>query len=79
MENMEKLEINSFFSEEDRKFNRQMVQRLLRRGKAAVTSEHRGGKMPMNSFKESRIYQNRQYDFSSEILDEYRRKWGLSE
>lgn len=76
---MEKIEIKSFFSEEDKAFNRQMVLRSLGKGDAVASSEHRGGKMPMNSLTESRLFQNRQYDFSSEILGEYRRKWGLSE
>lgn len=29
-------------------------------------------------FKRS-MYQDRQYDFTSEILDEYRKKWGITE
>lgn len=76
---MEKLEINSFFSEEDKVFNRQMVLRSLEKGDEVVSSEHRGGKMQMHSLTGSRMFQNRQYDFTSEILGEYRRKWRLSE
>ncbi len=76
---MEGLVINSFFSKEDKEFNREMVRRSLGKEKSFLSSEHRGGKMSMNSMLENRLFQNRQYDFASGILSDYRRKWGLSE
>lgn len=76
---MENLNVTSFFSEEDRLFNREMVMRSLNKTNSVAVSESRGGKMSMNDLFEDELYQDRKYDFTSEILCEYRRKWGIEE
>lgn len=74
---MENLNVTSFFSEEDRLFNRKMVIRSLDKTDSVSIPERRGGKMKMGDLFARRMYQGRKYDFTSEILDEYRKKWGI--
>lgn len=76
---MEDLRAISFFSEEDKKFNKEMVMRSVDKAKDAMASERRGGKMLMGDLFERKMYQDRKYDFTSEILGEYRKKWGITE
>ncbi|MDE6847155.1 MAG: hypothetical protein K2J99_15515 [Lachnospiraceae bacterium] len=76
---MGNLEIISFFSAEDREFNREMVVRSMNQEKSIIMPERRGGKMLMDDLFKRSMYQDRQYDFTSEILDEYRKKWGITE
>lgn len=76
---MDDLKIISFFSAEDKKFNREMVVRSMDKEKDVIVPERRGGKMLMGDLLERRMYQNRKYDFTSEILGEYRKKWGMIE
>ncbi len=76
---MENLKVISFFSTEDREFNREMVVRAMNKGKDTAMPERRGGKMLMDDSFERSMYQSRQYDFTSEILGEYRKKWGITE
>lgn len=74
---MENLYVTSFFSEEDKLFNREMVMRSLDKRDDVTVPERRGGKMPMGDLFARRLYQGRKYDFTSEILGEYRKKWGI--
>lgn len=76
---MENLKVISFFSAEDREFNREMVVRSMNKEKDTTMPEPRGGKMLMDDLFKRSMYQNRQYDFTSEILNEYRKKWGITE
>ncbi len=76
---MPEIEIKSYFSKEDKDFNRKMVEWGLEGEKSLGVAEDRGGKMHMSSSIISRMFPNREYDFSSEILEEYRRKWGIQE
>lgn len=76
---MENLAFNGFFSEEDKAFNREMISRSLNQERVRGNSERRGGKMPMNNLLENKMFPNRQYDFTSKILSEYRRKWSITE
>lgn len=74
---MENLNVTSFFSEEDRLFNREMVMRSLNKTNSVTVPESRGGKMSMDDLFEGELYQDRQYDFTSEILGGFRKKWGI--
>ena len=56
-----------------------MVNNALNFNKEIFVPDRRGGKMQMNSEYKSIMFQNRNYDFSSKILEEFSRKWGLSE
>lgn len=58
-------EITSMFTEEDKKFNRKMMKR--------------GIELSYGKKKRPSIFQDRQYDFSSEILGDFRKKWGIPE
>lgn len=69
----------SFFSEEDKEFNREMVRRSYEQGSVLGNPEDRGGKMEMGNLIENKMFQDRQYDFTSEILDGYREKWSIVE
>ena len=51
------------FTKEDIEFNHQMVDEALK----------------LQGKIKKYMFQNRNYDFSSEILSEFRRKWGISE
>lgn len=55
----------SFFSEEDKDFNRQMV----------ALGDH---KSLEEGIAEHSPFHPRNYDFSSEILKDYRKKWNLN-
>lgn len=76
---MEKIMIRKIFSEEDRKFNRKMIDCALESQKQHNVPDRRGGKMQMGNRLESKIFEDRNYDITSEILAEFREKWGLSE
>lgn len=76
---MENLEIMEVFTDEDIKFNRKMVDRALTLQENKKFPDRRGGKMPMKNQWKSDMFEGRDYDFSSEILGDFRRKWGLPE
>ncbi len=75
---MENLNVTSFFSEEDRLFNREMVIRSLDKTDHVSVPERRGGKMKMGDLFARCMYQGRKYNFTSKILDEYRKKYHIS-
>ena len=54
------LRIPKIFSEEDKKFNREMIDLARSKPKEKIPSPY---------------FQDRDYDFTSEILDAYREKW----
>ena len=56
------LEICNVFSQEDKKFNRQMVE-----------ASRKFPKLTLDCFEEER-----EYDISSEIIEAFRIKWGIS-
>jgi len=58
---MEELEIFEIFTEEDIKFNRKMVDEGLKSKEKRKPS----------------IFKNRNCDYTSEIINEFRRKWGI--
>ena len=59
----EDLKIRRIFSEEDKKFNRKMIELSLKYPKVSL---------PL-------LDEKREYDFSSEILAAFRKKWGIGE
>ena len=67
------------FSEEDRKFNRDMIDCAKANRREQNIPDRRGGKMLMGNRLEAKIFENRDYDITSEILAEFRKKWGLPE
>lgn len=76
---MDEMIMENMFTTEDEEFNRKMVNNALNFNKEIFVPDRRGGKMQMNSEYKSIMFQNRNYDFSSKILEEFSRKWGLSE
>lgn len=74
---MDNLEIVEVFTEEDIKFNREMVDRALKLREQRKFPDRRVGKMQMKNQKKSDMFAERDYDFSSKILSEFRRKWGI--
>lgn len=55
----------NYFSEEDKKFNKEMVDR--------------GDPKSLETFiSQNSPFSSRNYDFTSEILEEYREKWDLN-
>lgn len=72
------MEILEVFTEEDIKFNRKMVDCALKLQQSKKIPDRRGGKMAMKSHLKSDMFKERDYDFTSEILGEFREKWGLS-
>ena len=75
---MEKIIIENVFTEEDKEFNRMMVNNALNYNKQQSIPDRRGGKMQMNNRYEPIMFKDRDYDFTSDILDDFSRKWGLS-
>lgn len=73
------LDFLEMFTEEERAFNRKMMERGLELQQQRKNPEHRGGKMSMKNQKKSGIFSDRRYDFSSEVLSEFRQKWGILE
>ena len=71
------LEVLSVFTEEDIKFNRKMVDCALDMQREKKFPERRGGKMPMRDHQASGAYAGREYDCTSEVINEFRRKWGI--
>lgn len=51
--------------------------RSLNKTNSVTVPESRGGKMSMDDLFEGELYQDRQYDFTSEILGGFRKKWGI--
>lgn len=76
---MNNLEFLDIFTEEDIAFNRKMVDLTLELQNAKRFPEKRGGKMQMKNRQKSGMFEDRDYDFSSEVLGEFRRKWGIPE
>lgn len=74
---MENLNVTSFFSEEDRLFNREMVMRSLNKTDDVTVQKRSGCKIPMGDLFACRLYQGRKYDFTSEILGGFRKKCGI--
>lgn len=74
---MDNIEIINVFTEKDKKFNRLMVERALMDEQKVQGAERRGGKMPMPEQMGTGLYQERNYDFTSEIINDFRRKWGI--
>lgn len=79
MDNLDNLNILEVFTLEDVEFNKKMVDRALKLREQKKFPERRGGKMLMNNRQKSDMFKNRDYDFASEILGEFRRKWGIPE
>lgn len=77
MMEMDNIEIVNVFTEKDKSFNRIMVERALLDEQKVQGAERRGGKMPMQEQVGTSLYQNRNYDFTSEILNDFRKKWGI--
>ena len=75
--NIDDLEIVNIFSQEEKDFNRAMVQRALENERTLQNSERRGGKMPMRGQFNKGMYAKREYDFTSYVLNEFREKWGI--
>lgn len=76
---MQKIVRRRIFSDEDRKFNREMIDCARENRVEQSFPDRRGGKMLMGNRLESKILENRDYDITSEILSEFRKKWGISE
>ncbi len=76
---MQKIVRKRIFSDEDRKFNREMIDCVKENRKEQNIPDRRGGKMLMGNRLESKIFEDRNYDFTSKILAEFRDKWGISE
>ena len=76
---MQKIVRRRIFSDEDRKFNREMIDCARANRVDQRIPDRRGGKMLMGNRLESKIFENRDYDITSEILSEFRKKWGISE
>ena len=74
---MENLNVEKIFTEEDKKFNRMMIDCALESRQKRELPDRRGGKMQMGNHLESMLLEHRDYDFSSEILADFRRKWGI--
>ena len=75
---MENIIIESAFTEKDKEFNRAMVNNALNFNKQKAIPDRRDGKIQMNNGYKPIMFKNREYDFTSDILDEFSRKWGLS-
>lgn len=67
------------FSDEDRKFNREMIDSVRENRKEYSNPDRRGGKMEMENRLKTNIFEGRDYNIASEILVEFRKKWGISE
>jgi hypothetical protein len=76
---MANLNISKYFTEEDIKFNREMVDQSLGIRDDRTFLDSRGGKMLMTNRITSGMFNKRNYDFTSDTLGEFRRKWGLHE
>lgn len=76
---MKDLEILEVFTAEDIEFNRQMVDRALDLQIQRRFPDRRGGKMSMKHQQGSNRYVGRNCDYTSEVLSEFRRKWGILE
>lgn len=76
---MSELEIIQVFTEEDIKFNKKMVELGYELQEQKRFPDRRGGKMNMYGQQGSSMFAGRDYDFTSEILAEFRRKWGIHE
>ena len=76
---MQKIVLQRIFSDEDRKFNRKMIDCVRGNRKEQNIPDRRGGKMLMGNRLESKIFENRNYDITTKILAEFREKWGISE
>lgn len=74
MENLRFLEI---FTEKDAEFNRHMVERGRSNQKQNEFPDRHGGKMFMNDYRKSGMFQTRNCDFSSDVLEGVRSKWGI--
>lgn len=57
----EKIKIENCFSEQDKEFNRTMVNNSMR----------------CNNEKKSMMFKDRNYDFSSDIINEFYKKWNI--
>ena len=79
MNNLDNLDVLDVFTLEDIEFNKKMVNRALRLQEQKKLPERRGGKMPMKNRQKSDMFKERDYDFTSEIIGEFRRKWGIPE
>ena len=73
------LVVKKIFTEEDKKFNRFMIDCALDSRQRQNVPDRRGGKMQMGNRLESELFKDREYDFASEILADFRRKWGISD
>lgn len=74
---MKNLNVIKFFSEEDKLFNLEMVNRSLCKTNDITVSDLMSTKIPISDLFILQLYQDRQYDFTSEILGEFRKKWGI--
>lgn len=77
--NMEQIEVKKYFSEQDKEFNRMLVKEGMCYNHDLLMPERRGGKMQINNNNEPSILKDKDYDFSSDIIEQFSRKWGLSE
>ena len=57
----EKIKIENCFSEQDKEFNRTMVNNSMR----------------CNNEKRAMMFKERNYDFSSDIINEFYKKWNI--
>lgn len=76
---MKNIIIEEIFTKEDKEFNRTMVNNARTFSNAIEVPDRRGGKMHMNDEHESLMFKDRNYDFTSDIIEEFSRKWGISE
>ena len=66
------------FNEEDKRFNRLMVDCGQKFQQGINISDNHGGKMYINNPYEDDLVKEREYDFTSSVIEEIRNKWRLS-
>lgn len=75
---MNNIEIIKVFNEEDKRFNRLMVDYGQKFQQGIDISDKHGGKMYINNPYEDDLLKERDYDFTSDVIEAIRNKWGLS-
>ena len=76
---MERVAVENIFTDEDKRFNRFLVDCALESQQKKNIPDRRGGKMSMGNHLEYGLLKDRNYEFTSEVLTQFRKKWGISE